>query len=123
MNVGPITSFSYPFGDYNETTLQIVEEAGYSNAASTIDGLATPDSVPLELERQGITNTTTLEEIKGWVDDAKENKKWLILSFHEINHSGNLYAITPELFNEVIDYIAQSDLPVVTATEGSRSLE
>ncbi len=123
MNVGPINSFAYPFGDYNSTTIEVVKNAGYSSAAATVGGYVLPTSDEYQLERQGITNSTTLAHIKGWVDEAAANKKWLIMTFHEVNTSGHLYAITPTLFSQAVDYIQQKGIPVVTVDQGVQSLK
>jgi len=34
----PIHDFAYPYGAYNDTTIQLVQEAGYDTAVSTLEG-------------------------------------------------------------------------------------
>ncbi len=47
-----VTSFAYPFGLYDQTDVQLVREAGYSNAVTVIEGVETRLSErPLELRR------------------------------------------------------------------------
>lgn len=123
MNVGPILSFAYPYGDYNTNTLAIVESAGFTNAISTIDGYGTQTSEKFQIERKGVVISTTLAEIKKWIDEAQTQKKWLILTFHEVNDSGAQYSITPSNFGEIVDYIISKKIPVVTATEGALSVQ
>jgi peptidoglycan/xylan/chitin deacetylase (PgdA/CDA1 family) len=121
-NVGPINSFSYPYGSYTATTIQIVKNAGYSSATATINGDATPSSDKFQLERESITNTTTLSDVEARVDAARTNHTWLILELHGIDTSGTTYSMTPTLFNQVVDYIKQKGIPVVTISQGAQSI-
>jgi peptidoglycan/xylan/chitin deacetylase (PgdA/CDA1 family) len=122
--VGPILSFAYPFGSYDAESLQIVKEAGFESAASSNGGLATPDSDPYQLERYGIENTTTFSMIKGWIDKAKLEKNWLILTIHEVEPTcTQRYCMTTALLSQVIDYLGGVGLPVMTVSEAIESLE
>ena len=46
----PVDFFCYPAGEYDDTVVQAVEDAGYLGATTTHDGLASPDE-PYELKR------------------------------------------------------------------------
>ena len=122
MNVGPITSFAYPYGDYNDTTLSLVKSDGFSDAAATLDGDATLASDKYQLERQSMESTVTLAQTQKWIDNAIANKEWLILSFHQIDTSGVQYSISPTIFNQVVDYLKLKNIPVVTIQDGVKSL-
>jgi peptidoglycan/xylan/chitin deacetylase (PgdA/CDA1 family) len=52
----PVTSFSYPYGDYNSTTLDIVKEAGFNCACTTIADAIWSKVPPLLLPRLEIKN-------------------------------------------------------------------
>ncbi len=122
--VGPILSFSYPFGSYDAEVLQVVKDAGFESAASSNGGLATPDSDPYQLERFGIENTTTFSTIKGWIDQAAQDKRWLILTIHEVEPTcTQRYCITTALLTQVVDYLGTKGLPVVTVSEALESLD
>jgi peptidoglycan/xylan/chitin deacetylase (PgdA/CDA1 family) len=47
----PIVSFCYPYGDVNETTVQMVREAGYWVACTVQKGLVRPQDDPFLLPR------------------------------------------------------------------------
>lgn len=121
LGVGSVSSFSYPFGSYDATTLSIVKKAGYTSALSTINGYATAASDPYQLERQLVTVDTTLEQMKAWVDAAIANRTWLILELHEVSDNGRLYSITPANFSALVDYLKQKNARVVTVTQGISS--
>jgi peptidoglycan/xylan/chitin deacetylase (PgdA/CDA1 family) len=121
-NVGPVLSFAYPYGEYDATTLQIVRDAGFTSAAATISGYASANSDPYQLEYQELRNTVTLDQVKQWVDTAAQTHTWLILAFHDIDTSNSLYATTPGMFQSIVNYVKQKGIPVVTATQGRKSL-
>jgi peptidoglycan/xylan/chitin deacetylase (PgdA/CDA1 family) len=122
MNVGSIMSFAYPFGEYDATTLQVVKDAGFTSARSTIGGYATPTAVRLELPRQSLENTVTVAQVKQWIDTAIANKQWLIIAIHHVDTSGEQYSTTPDTFNQMIDYLVQKQVKTVTISEGVQSL-
>ncbi len=122
LNVGPINSFAYPYGDYDATTTQIVKDAGYTNARSTITGYTTPYSDHYQLPRFVVLNSTTPAQIEQWIDEAVADKAWLIIEFHQVDTSGDTYSITPANFNPVIDYLAQKGVSVVTMDQGVQNL-
>jgi peptidoglycan/xylan/chitin deacetylase (PgdA/CDA1 family) len=47
----PMDHFAYPFGDYNETTVELVREAGFKTACTMHRGVNLPDTPLLELKR------------------------------------------------------------------------
>jgi hypothetical protein len=61
--------------------------------------------------------------VKQWVDSAAANHVWLIMEFHGIETSGDQYSMTPTLFNQVVDYVKQKGIPVVTVSQGAASLQ
>jgi peptidoglycan/xylan/chitin deacetylase (PgdA/CDA1 family) len=47
----PVEHFAYPFGDYNETTVELVREAGFKTACTMHRGINLPDTSGFELKR------------------------------------------------------------------------
>jgi peptidoglycan/xylan/chitin deacetylase (PgdA/CDA1 family) len=47
----PIEHFAYPYGDYNETTVELVQEAGFQTACTMHRGINRSDTSPFELKR------------------------------------------------------------------------
>lgn len=118
----PVATFAYPFGAYDATTDSVVKSCGFSSAATSNGGFVTTASDPYQLERQSIQNTTTLAQVKQWVDSAAANHTWLIMEFHGIETSGDQYSMTPTVFNQVVDYVKQKGIPVVTVSQGAAAL-
>lgn len=123
MNVGQVTSFAYPYGDYNDTTLQIVKSAGFTAARSTIDGYTVPTTDHFQLPRLSMEINVTVATAKQWIDAAVANKQWLILTFHRVDSSGDQYSVTPDTFNQVVDYLKQKNVKVVTVAQGLNDLK
>ncbi len=121
-NVGPVLTFSYPFGEYTADTIQIVKNAGFTSAVATISGYVTPNSDHYQLEYQELHNDTTLAQVQAWVDTAAANHQWLILTFHNVKTGGDVYDITPALFQNIVTYVKQKGIPVVTVSQGMQSM-
>ena len=47
----PIEHFAYPYGDYNETTVELVQEAGFQTACTMHRGINRSDTSPFKLKR------------------------------------------------------------------------
>jgi peptidoglycan/xylan/chitin deacetylase (PgdA/CDA1 family) len=47
----PMDHFAYPYGDYNQTTVDLVREAGFKTAVTMHRGVNTPSTPELELRR------------------------------------------------------------------------
>lgn len=81
------------------------------------------------LQSVAVTNTTTFDHIKKWVDGAIEDRAWLIIMWHDIypdvdrtivdDDAKERYDSTPLLLQQTMDYIQskqkQQILPVSTA--------
>ncbi len=114
----PASVFSFPLGDYNNAVISTVKDAGYRGAVTTWREFNKPSDDPYGLKRQQLTNTTTLDEVKGWIDQAIMDDSWLILTFHEIGIDGREYEITREMYLEIIKYIQSTGVRVVTVQSG-----
>lgn len=123
MNVGPIPAFAYPFGDYNGTTLQLVHDANFTSARSTINGVIIPTWDDYQLPRFSMEITTTFAQVKQAIDTSIANKEWLALVFHKVDTGSDRYTMSPELFNQVIDYLVQQGILVVTVSQGMPSMQ
>ena len=121
-NVGPLSSFAYPFGEYSADTLTIVRNAGFTSAASTNSGYVGAGSDPFQLEYEECRTDLAPGAMQGWVDAAAANHTWLILTFHGLDTSGALYNCTPDAFRQIVDYVRSKGLPVVTVSQGGDSL-
>lgn len=122
--ISPVISFSYPFGSYNSDSIQIVKDSGFDNAATSNGGFVTPSSDRYQLERKGLEKDTTIDEIKSWIDDAVQNKEWLIITTHDIQDAcTDKYCVNKTVFNQMVDYLVSSKIKVVTVSGGLSSIK
>lgn len=73
----------------------------------------------------GVTlrSDTKLSEIKALVEYARANNGWLVLTYHQADHGGSVYSVTPEEMEEHFRYLSGTDVRIVTmqdALTGSR---
>lgn len=68
------TTFCYPAGKYNDATIRIIEERGYTTAVTTNFGIANQDSNLLELRRVRVENGDS-EVLKNKIDAAYAQTK------------------------------------------------
>jgi peptidoglycan/xylan/chitin deacetylase (PgdA/CDA1 family) len=113
-----IETFAYPYGQYDDRVLDVAEKAEFKGARSTIPGFNDKRTDPFLLKCQAVKVDTKLAEIVEWIDHARTHKVWLILMFHQIDHEGRAWSTTPEVLKEILDYIKESKLKVVTVRDG-----
>jgi peptidoglycan/xylan/chitin deacetylase (PgdA/CDA1 family) len=69
----PITSFSYPHGEYDRTTVKLVKEAGFSRACTVEEANVRLRGDPLRLPRYGVRDwpgDRFEERLRGWLGPA-----------------------------------------------------
>jgi len=67
-----------------------------------------------------VTNLTDFETIRGWIDEAIENKQWLGLLFHRIEDpADDRYSYGTQEFEKIIYYLSfmKDYIKTVTVTE------
>ena len=83
----PVRDFASPYGDYNKVV--DTEIAKYFRSHRTVDeGFNSKDNFDIyRLRVQNMTPTTSLEQVKAWLDQAKATNTWLILVYHRVADS------------------------------------
>jgi hypothetical protein len=113
-----VNSIAFPFGAYNSDILADAETY-YSSARDFEDGYNPQGSFPFEIKIQKIVATTTVADVQGWIQHAKDNDEWLIIVTHLINSNGdNIYHVSPQVFEASIQAVADSGVPVITYQQG-----
>lgn len=118
MGVTTVNTLVYPYGDYSPLVQQTVQSAGYIGARSVDRGYNDKATDKFALKTQQMGNTVTFADAKAWIDSAYDNKTWLTLMFHQVDNSGQALAMTPQLFQQIVNYIASKNIPVVTLQQG-----
>lgn len=69
--------------------------------------------------RWNLNSAMTFEVAKGIIDQAAAEKKWVIFVMHKVDETGTDDTnVTSEVLQQIIDYVKQKDIDVVTNSEG-----
>lgn len=117
MGVKDVSTFAYPEGSFDNSTVEVVKESGFIGARTTKPLLNDKTINPFLLRRQRVQSDTSFVEIKNSIDEAIKKKKWLILSFHRIDEGG-VENVSHEFLQQIIDYVKEKKVPVVTNEQG-----
>lgn len=106
--------YALPYGVYNQRVLEIGKQ--YFSWIRPNDTLNQPSGyIPsYRMNSRSITSRTTANEVKEWIDRAKEHGDWVILVFHRIDNK--LVYDTDYLesaFREIIQYTLDSGVPIM----------
>ena len=112
------TTFAYPEGDFSPAVEQVAAEAGFAAARDTKGGLNNDGTPRLLLHSYQVTAPTTFAQVKNAINQAIQYKEWLILVFHRTDDPGNSISSSHELIQQIVDYVKQVQIPVVTNAQG-----
>lgn len=118
-----VTGLAYPFGSGHDDAAVVRRvKQYYSYARSVRPGNNAPIVRQYALTSMVVTKATSIETMKSWVDLAVDQRQWLIILLHNVDHSGTDYSITPAAFTELVDYVRArvdaGELDAVTVKEG-----
>jgi len=113
------TGFVSPFGHYNNKVIAAIARF-YQNHGSAWPLEA--NSYPYNDYNVSVKEplgTTSVEEVKSWIDQAQADGKWLVLLFHNIvEEIPSTYDYSKQGFEQIVDYVNQKNMPVVTVKQG-----
>jgi peptidoglycan/xylan/chitin deacetylase (PgdA/CDA1 family) len=113
-----IKNFALPYGAYNMDILSLAAKK-YSSARAYEQGMNPMGAYPFDIKVRGVLESTTPDEVASWVEQAKSEGKWIIITFHSISETGDDdYHIAPDVFSKMIDVVAESGVPTMTYDQG-----
>ena len=118
--LGPVRSFAYPLGQYNELT-QAVFERRFTYIRTSDAGYNDRYFDAANIHSMGIKDDTSDEEFKAWLDYAKVHKQWLVLVYHRVNESGP-YNVTSNQLERQLLMIKESGLKTLPLSEAADSI-
>ena len=107
-----VENFVAPCGVITPETLEAVKKYYLSLRTSENGQNPIPVKNPYNIKTEVLNNLTTLDAVKKMISKAKTERAWLILAFHQIDSSGTKYAVTPELFTQIVDEVEKSGLQI-----------
>jgi peptidoglycan/xylan/chitin deacetylase (PgdA/CDA1 family) len=118
--VGPIRSFAYPLGQYDEFT-QAVYERRFTYIRTSDAGYNSRYFDVANIHSMGVLDRTTDEQFKTWLDFAKTYKQWVVLVYHRVNESGP-YSVTTDQLERQLLLIKESGLKVLPLSEAADTI-
>jgi peptidoglycan/xylan/chitin deacetylase (PgdA/CDA1 family) len=124
-----VTSFAYPFSDFNPSVKSTVQTCGY-NTARAVGGLWSPHSctqcpaaepIPsadLFATRtpDGIEETWTLQDLKNTVTRAEMNGGWLAFVFHNVCDACSPQSIRASVLDQFLRWLQSRSGPTIRTT-------
>ena len=118
--LGPISSFAYPYGRYDDNTQPLVARA-YPLMRSSDVGYNDRYYDERNIRSMVILDTTTDAEVKSWLEYAKTNKVWLVLAYHRVDETGQ-YSVTSEQLKSQLQLVKDSGLTVKTLSDAASTI-
>ncbi len=117
-----VDNFASPYGDYNAAVNTEIKK--YYRSHRTVDeGYNTKDNLDLyRLRVQNILDTTTADQVRQWIEQAKLDKTWLILVYHRVADDPGPYDTTVAHFTQQLEAIKQSGITVKTTNDALNEL-
>lgn len=112
----PVTNFAFPNGIYSKNITDLVKNY-YSGARGIEPALnGKNDFSEYDIKAENITYNTSLDQIKEWIRQAKENNTWLVLTYHSVDVVNDFepYNITPDQLESHLQAIKDSGVDVLT---------
>ncbi|MGE0307242.1 MAG: hypothetical protein AB7Q27_15960, partial [Acidimicrobiia bacterium] len=113
-----ISNFASPYGEYFGAGVLDDIRSVYGSHRTVESGFNYPRATdPYRLQVQNVLNTTSVDQVQSWVNQARSSNTWLILVFHNIVDSPTTYDSSPSMFNAYLDRIASSGISVRTVRD------
>jgi peptidoglycan/xylan/chitin deacetylase (PgdA/CDA1 family) len=114
-----VKTFASPYGLVNNQVTSYIANY-YESAVDGPDGLNTYPFSDYAIRGLEVTNSIAVDTVKSQIDLAVSNNQWLIILFHKIVESTpqESYEYNVDDFEEIVDYVNQQNIPVVTVSEG-----
>ena len=111
-------SFAYPYGRHNWMLRWMVRMSGFRNSRITDNRLNGKQKNRWQIGGKVIRNTTTISDVHSWLEQARENKYFLVLVFHQIEENPRSYGCSPSFLEEICQLLVSADLPTATLSDG-----
>lgn len=115
--------FATPYGKHDPQTDFHIQST-YVSHRGTDEGINTKlnfDSYNLQV--LFIHKNTQLSYLKQQLEAAKASNGWLILVYHEIDNDDNKFSVSSETFEQQLQAIGESSIPVLTVRQALQELQ
>jgi len=106
-----------PCGAKNENVIKLITQ-NYKYLRTVERGL---NELPVQnknaIKIVEVNKDSKLTDVQNALAEARNNKSWVILTFHQISNEDSPYAVTEDFFKEVVQQVELSNLEVVLPTQ------
>lgn len=128
---GPIYDFASPLGAKDERTLQAIGSLYRSQRNTEGDPNSSIDRgvniasqfTTRNIKGYTVRTTTTLDDLRRMLNFAKANNGWLVLTYHQVDKSGEEYAVSPDILRKQLALIREYNIRVATIGQVLRASE
>jgi len=118
--LGPIRSFTYPFGRYDGTTQGIFSK-NYQYIRTSDAGYNDRYFDETNIRAMSVLDSTSEKTFAAWLDHARTNHLWMVLVYHRVNESGT-YNVTSEQLDRQLAAVAGSGLRILPLSEAAEAV-
>lgn len=104
INMGAPVGFASPLGSYDASIVAEIKSVYVYQRTCDPGYNDIPPGDAYYLKSMVIKSDTTVKEVKGWIDYAYANHKWLILTLHRLDDSGE-YSWSSQNLEEIAQYL------------------
>lgn len=117
--INPV-SFATPFGDYNNNV--VAQIAKYYEAHRPFHDRQYSNDEPWNrymIYLKSVEKSTTTAQVKTWIQEAKQNKSWLVLVFHSVVNGAaqDEYDTPVAQLHEIAQYVQSNNMRVATVRD------
>lgn len=123
----PITDFASPYGSYTSTKLNTIMK--YYQSHRTTDGrFNTKANLNVrQIHAILVKSTTTSAQVEAWINQAQQQKQWLVLVYHSVGGSsvsgeGTGYDTTTVDFSTEMSYLKSTGVNVLPTNSALNTL-
>lgn len=117
-----INSFASPYGFYSKRVIREVEKS-YTNHRTVDHGFNARGFDKYTIKVQEMLINVTPRQIEKWIQFAQEHNYWLVLVYHRVNESGEMWSTTPASFTEQMRILARLKVPILTMNKALAEIE
>lgn len=121
-------TFAYPYGDWSPRIVKQVREAGFFGARTIERGINDSTTNHLLLRAYAVREEDDVDDVCGWIREARALGGWLILYMHQVEPAAVLrkrewiYGTTPDVLEGILSIVVAERIQVLTVEQGLERL-
>lgn len=118
----PVDHLASPFGKHNDAVVAKAKQH-YKSHRTVEQDFNYKDTLDIyDIKIQEVATTTKPEEIRAWVDQAKRERLWLVLMYHQVDNPDDALSVTTSDLDKHFEIISESEVAVLTMDEALKEV-